>query len=94
LRRHDVKRYGPLAILMAVVPLLAFGPNERIAPTHWALIVGVGDYIHFGDEPGGDLPVDRALSILQMEADEGALDQDAVDLFVESKVYDKVLNTD
>jgi len=51
-----VKRYGPLAILMAMVPLLAFGPNERVAPTHWALIIGVSDYIHFGDEAGGDLP--------------------------------------
>ena len=51
-----MKRYGPLAILMAVVPLLAFGPNKRVASTHWALIVGISDYIHFGDEAGGDLP--------------------------------------
>ena len=51
-----MKRYGPLAILLAVVPLLAFGPNERVAPTHWAFIVGISDYIHFSDESGGDLP--------------------------------------
>jgi hypothetical protein len=56
LRRLDVKRYGPLVILLAAVPLLAFGPNQRVAPTHWALIVGISDYIHFGDEAGGDLP--------------------------------------
>jgi hypothetical protein len=40
------------------------------------------------------MPVERALSILQMEADGGQLDAEAVTLFVESKVYEKVLNTD
>jgi hypothetical protein len=39
-----------------VVPLLAFGPSERTAPTHWAFIVGISDYIHFDDVEGGDLP--------------------------------------
>ena len=51
-----MKRYGPLVILLVAVPLLAFGPTERVAPTHWALIVGISDYTHFGDEAGGDLP--------------------------------------
>ncbi len=51
-----MKRYGPLAILMAVVPMLAFGPAERVASTRWALFVGINDYIHFEDGPGGDLP--------------------------------------
>lgn len=51
-----MKRYGPLAAILAVVPLLAFGPVDRTAPTHWALIVGVGDYINFDDVEGGDLP--------------------------------------
>ncbi len=52
-----MKRFGPLAILLAVIPLLAFfGPWERPAPTHWALVIGISDYIHFGDELGGDLP--------------------------------------
>jgi Caspase domain/Domain of unknown function (DUF4384) len=51
-----VRRYGSLAVLLAVVPLLAFGPGERISPTHWAFIVGIGDYINFPDEEGGDLP--------------------------------------
>jgi len=51
-----VKRYGPLAILMAAVPLLAFGPTRQEVPTYWALVIGVSDYIHFGDEAGGDLP--------------------------------------
>nr|NIR41459.1 hypothetical protein [Actinomycetota bacterium]NIT98733.1 hypothetical protein [Actinomycetota bacterium]NIU70996.1 hypothetical protein [Actinomycetota bacterium]NIV58936.1 hypothetical protein [Actinomycetota bacterium]NIV90506.1 hypothetical protein [Actinomycetota bacterium] len=32
-----------------LAPLLAFGPAERIAPTHWALIIGITDYIHLDD---------------------------------------------
>lgn len=51
-----MRRYGPLAALLAVVPLLAFGPAERTAPTHWAFIVGISDYINFDDAEGGDLP--------------------------------------
>jgi len=35
------------------------------------------------------LPVEKALSILRMEADEGALDPDIVDLFCASGVYEK-----
>jgi len=41
---------------MVVVPLLAFGPAERTAPTHWAFVVGISDYINFDDVEGGDLP--------------------------------------
>lgn len=52
----DVKRLGPLAVMLTVVPLLAFGPAERVAPTHWALLVGISDYVHFDDVEGGDLP--------------------------------------
>ncbi len=53
-----MRRYGPLAILLAMLPLLAFGPDDaRTTPTHWALIVGVGTYINFPeDQPGGYLP--------------------------------------
>jgi len=40
------------------------------------------------------LPVDKALQILQWEAEEGALDQDIVDQFRESEVYKKVLERD
>jgi Caspase domain/Domain of unknown function (DUF4384) len=53
-----VRRYGPLAILLAALPLLAFGPDVgRSTPTHWALIIGVGKYQNFPkDQPGGYLP--------------------------------------
>ncbi|MDX1492745.1 MAG: caspase family protein [Longimicrobiales bacterium] len=45
-----------LAALAATVPLLAFGPAERVAPTHWAFVIGISDYVHFDDVEGGDLP--------------------------------------
>jgi hypothetical protein len=36
--------------------LAGFAPHDRTAPDSWALLIGVSDYIHFGDEIGGDLP--------------------------------------
>jgi hypothetical protein len=45
-----------LAALLAALPLLAFGPQQRTALTHWALLVGVSDYVNFADVEGGDLP--------------------------------------
>lgn len=38
--------------------------------------------------------VDRAISILRMEAGDGMLDPDIVELFAESQVYRKVLDSD
>jgi hypothetical protein len=43
-------------VLAAAALFVAFGPPERTTPTTWARVVGIGDYIHFGDEMGGDLP--------------------------------------
>jgi hypothetical protein len=51
-----VKRYAPLAALLVAVPLLAFGPQQQVAGTHWALLVGISDYTNFVDVEGGDLP--------------------------------------
>jgi HD-GYP domain-containing protein (c-di-GMP phosphodiesterase class II) len=69
--------------------------DEISIETRFMTVCDIFDALTASDRPYKKaMPVDRALSILQMEADEGALDQDAVDLFVESKVYDKVLNTD
>ncbi len=42
--------------LAAVTLFVAFGPPERTTPAKWALVVGISDYTHFGDEIGGDLP--------------------------------------
>lgn len=49
------KQWVRLGVMAAVLPLLAFGPRDRMAPTHWALVVGISDYIHLGDGEGGDL---------------------------------------
>ena len=38
------------------MPLLAFGPAERTAPTHWAFVIGISDYLNLEDVEGGDLP--------------------------------------
>lgn len=51
-----MKRFAPIAAALAAVPMLAFGPAERITPTRWAVIIGISDYINFDDVTGGDLP--------------------------------------
>ncbi|HUF75415.1 MAG TPA: caspase family protein, partial [Longimicrobiales bacterium] len=51
-----MRRHASLAAILAVLPLMAFGPQERTALTHWALLIGISDYIHFEDVEGGDLP--------------------------------------
>ncbi|GMR11892.1 MAG: hypothetical protein BMS9Abin29_0077 [Gemmatimonadota bacterium] len=51
-----MRRFTPLVVALAAVPLLAFGPSDRVAPTRWALIIGINDYVNFDDEEGGDLP--------------------------------------
>ena len=40
------------------------------------------------------MPVEKAIQILGWEAGDGMLDQDIVDLFAGSEVYQKVLDTD
>jgi hypothetical protein len=42
--------------LVALAALAGFAPHTRSAPTRWALVVGISDYINFGSEIGGDLP--------------------------------------
>ncbi len=51
-----MRRFAPAAAAIAALPLLAFGPAQRTAPTHWAVIIGISDYINYDDEVGGDLP--------------------------------------
>jgi hypothetical protein len=40
------------------------------------------------------MPVERALEILEWEANDGMLDKDVVELFTSSGVYQKVLEKD
>jgi len=51
-----VRKLASVAVVAAVLPLLAFGPADQAAPTHWALLIGISDYINFDDVEGGDLP--------------------------------------
>lgn len=44
------------AVLTSVLALTAWLPHDGTAPNRWALIIGVSDYMNFGDEIGGDLP--------------------------------------
>lgn len=50
------RRAAAFTTMVLILPLLAFGPQERTDLTHWALVVGISDYIHFDDVEGGDLP--------------------------------------
>lgn len=49
-------RLALVAAVSAALPLPAFAPQAQTAPTHWALLIGVSDYVHFADVEGGDLP--------------------------------------
>jgi hypothetical protein len=49
-------RIRHLLVLAAAALFVAFGPPERTTPEKWALVIGISDYMHFGDEIGGDLP--------------------------------------
>jgi len=51
-----MKRLASIAVLAAALPLMAFGPDAQLVPTHWALVIGISDYINFDDVEGGDLP--------------------------------------
>ena len=74
---------------------LGISGEEIPLETRLMTVCDIFDALTASDRPYKKaMPVDRALSILQMEVDDGGLDQDAVDLFVESQVYEKVLNTD
>ncbi len=63
--------------------------------TRFMTVCDIFDALTASDRPYKKaIPLERALAILELEAGEGALDADAVRLFIESKVYEKVLNTD
>ncbi|MDX1566184.1 MAG: HD domain-containing phosphohydrolase [Longimicrobiales bacterium] len=63
--------------------------------TRMMTVADIFDALTAADRPYKKaMPVERALEILRMEAAEGALDADLVDLFVESGVYERVLDTD
>lgn len=63
--------------------------------TRFMTVCDIFDALTASDRPYKKaMPVDRALAILQEEARRGELDPDVVQLFIESKVYEKVINKD
>jgi hypothetical protein len=55
MKRSTTRRLAGFGVMTTLLPLLAFGPQERTALTHWAFIVGISDYINLGEGEGGDL---------------------------------------
>ncbi len=55
MKRSHARRLAAFGVMTTALPLLAFGPQERTAPTHWALVIGISDYIHLEPGEGGDL---------------------------------------
>jgi hypothetical protein len=55
-RFRDAWPYRAAALLLLVAVLGGFAYRKHTEPTRWALVVGISDYVYYGDEPGGDLP--------------------------------------
>jgi HD-GYP domain-containing protein (c-di-GMP phosphodiesterase class II) len=71
------------------------GAAELSLETRIMTVCDIFDALTASDRPYKKaLPTDKALAILRMEADEGALDPDVVELFCTSGVYKEVLERD
>ena len=69
--------------------------EEICLETRMMTVADIFDALTASDRPYKKaMPVERALSILDMEADEGGLDPDLVAIFKESKVYERVMDRD
>ena len=63
--------------------------------TRMMTIADIFDALTASDRPYKKaMPVEKALQILRWEADDGMLDKDIVELFAESEVFRKVLESD
>ncbi|NJD20793.1 MAG: aminotransferase class I/II-fold pyridoxal phosphate-dependent enzyme, partial [Gemmatimonadetes bacterium] len=71
------------------------GAQQLSLETRIMTVCDIFDALTASDRPYKKaIPVDKALAILRMEADEGALDRDVVELFCTSGVYREVLEKD
>lgn len=69
--------------------------DEIPLETRMMTVADIFDALTASDRPYKKaMPVEKALGILRMEAEEGALDPDLVELFIESGVYERVLEKD
>ncbi|MBI4544572.1 MAG: caspase family protein, partial [Gemmatimonadetes bacterium] len=78
---------APRLLLFAAVALFAgFGPHDRTAPNRWALLVGISDYINYGDEIGGDLPgaVNDALAMRDVLVKRYGFEEDHIKLLLDA----------
>jgi HD-GYP domain-containing protein (c-di-GMP phosphodiesterase class II) len=90
--------------------IIAYGHHEKLngkgyprgvsadqipVQTRMMTIADIFDALTASDRPyKRALPVEKALNILQMEAKDGLVDQDLVDLVIQSEVYKKILEQD
>jgi len=71
------------------------GADSLSIETRIMTVCDIFDALTASDRPYKKaMPVEKALQILRWEAEEGALDSDIVELFIESEVYQKVLGVD
>ncbi|MHB1191754.1 MAG: HD-GYP domain-containing protein [Longimicrobiales bacterium] len=71
------------------------GADQLSLETRIMTVCDIFDALTASDRPYKKaMPVEKALSILRMEADEGALDPEVVELFCASGVYREVLEKD
>lgn len=71
------------------------GADQLSLETRIMTVCDIFDALTASDRPYKKaMPVEKALSILRMEADEGALDREVVELFCASGVYREVLERD
>jgi HD-GYP domain-containing protein (c-di-GMP phosphodiesterase class II) len=71
------------------------GLDQLSLETRIMTVCDIFDALTASDRPYKKaVPLDKALAILRMEADEGALDSDVVELFCASGVYKEVLERD
>ncbi len=69
--------------------------DEICLETRMMTVADIFDALTASDRPYKKaVPVERALEILRMEAAEGALDSDLVEMFIASEVYRRVLEKD
>ena len=69
--------------------------DELSLETRIMTVCDIFDALTASDRPYKKaMPVEKALQILQWEANDGMLERDIVELFTSSKVYEKVLEGD
>lgn len=104
---YDFLRQIPWTDSMSAIPEIAYGHHEKLNGSGYPrqlkaehiplavrimTIADIYDALTAADRPYKKaMPVERALKILQEEAQSGALDSDLLHVFIEQKVYEKAI---